>query len=282
MGLQELLNGPGLVLFEGAMGTQLERRGAPMGGVANLSHPEAVAAVHADYRNCGVDLLMTNTLTGNRIFTRDPDVDLHALNLAGVALARAAAGPLPVLGDIGSCGKLLKPFGPVTEEEAHGAFLEQARTLHEGGVDGFIVETMMDLREALVALRACREAGGLPVIVTLTFKTARNGGRTMMGNAAADSVRQLEGAGAAAVGANCGEITPHELAGVIGAMRAVTSLPILAKPNAGKPRVDQGRVIYDLPITDFVAGLQECVAAGATMIGGCCGTSPAYIAALKR
>lgn len=280
MKLNDLITGSRIVLFEGAMGTQLERRGAPMGGAANLSHPEAVAAVHADYRRCGCDLLMTNTLTGNRIFTREPGVDLRALNLAGVAIARAAAGAAPVLGDVGSCGKLLKPFGPVTEEEAHGAFLEQARILHEGGVDGFIVETMMDLREALIALKACREAADLPVIVTLTFKTARNGGRTMMGNAAADSVRQLEGAGAAAVGANCGEITPHELAGVIGAMRSVTSLPILAKPNAGKPRVDQGRVIYDLPIADFVAGLQECIAAGATLVGGCCGTSPDYIEAL--
>jgi len=281
MRLDELIRGPRIVLFEGAMGTELERRGAPMGGAANLSHPEAVAAVHADYRRCGIDLLMTNTLTGNRLFQRGRDVDLRALNLAGVALARAAAADLPVLGDIGSCGQLLKPFGPVAEEEAHAAFAEQARALHAGGVDGFIVETMMDLREALIALRACCEVVDLPVIVTLTFKTARNGGRTMLGHGAQDAARQLEAAGAAVIGANCGEITPHELAGVVGAMRAATSLPILAKPNAGRPRLEQGRTVYDLPVADFVAGLQGCIAAGATMIGGCCGTSPAYIAALK-
>lgn len=281
MNLRDLITGSRTVLFEGAMGTELERRGAPMGGAANLTHPDAVAAVHADYRRCGCDLLMTNTLTGNRIFVQGKGVDLQALNLKGAELARRAAGTAPVLGDMGSCGKLLKPFGPVTDDEAFAAFLEQARFLLEGGVDGFIIETMMDLREALIALRACREAGDLPVIVTLTFKTARNGGRTMLGNPAADSVRQLEAAGAAAVGANCGEVTPHELAGVIGAMRAATSLPILAKPNAGRPRVEQGRAVYDLPIADFVSGLQECIAAGATMVGGCCGTSPAYIEALS-
>lgn len=282
MTLSELLHGQRVVLFEGAMGTQLEQRGAPMGAAANLTHPAAVRAVHDSYIACGCDLLMTNTLTANRIFMHDPGSDLRELNLAGVRLARAAAGAAPVLGDLGSCGKLLQPFGPLTEADAHAAFLEQASTLAEGGVDGFIVETMTDIREAVCALRACRAAADLPVIVTLTYRTARDGGRTLMGNPTADCVRQLEAAGAAAVGANCGEIDPQELALIIGAMRALTSLPILAKPNAGKPRVEAGRLIYDLPTAEFVAGIGECIRNGATMVGGCCGTSPEYISALAR
>jgi methionine synthase I (cobalamin-dependent) len=225
---------------------------------------------------------MSNTLTANRIFTHGPDSDLRELNLAGVRLARAAAGTAPVLGDMGSCGKLLQPFGPLTEAEAHAAFLEQAQLLAEGGVDGFIVETMTDIREAVCALRACRVAADLPVIVTLTYRTARDGGRTLMGNRTADCVRQLEAAGAAAVGANCGEIDPLELAAIIAAMRALTSLPILAKPNAGKPRVESGRLIYDLPVAEFVDGQSACIRSGATLVGGCCGTSPEYIAALAR
>lgn len=281
MKLKELIQGPRIVLFEGAMGTELEHRGAPMGVAANLSHADAVRAVHAAYRASGCDLLMTNTLTGNRIFSHDPDVDPRALNLAGVALAREAAGAdAPVLGDLGSCGKLLKPFGPLTEDDARVAFAEQAGILAEGGVDGFVVETMTDIREAICALRACREVAELPVIVTLTFKTPRNGGRTLMGNATQDCVSQLEAAGASAVGANCGEIDPHELAEIVAAMRAVTTLPILAKPNAGKPRIESGKLIYDLPIERFVNGLESCMQAGATMIGGCCGTTPDYIRAL--
>jgi hypothetical protein len=177
MDFTALIQNPVPVLFEGAMGTELERRGATMGGKSNLSHPDTVLAIHRDYQRCGCAVLMTNTLTMNRVLLwSDPDaVDIRAVNLAGARLAREVAGADGyVLGNIGSTGKLLKPYGPLDESEASAAFAEQAGLLREGGVNGFIIETMMDLREAVCALTACRAYPELPVLVTIAFKTAKN------------------------------------------------------------------------------------------------------------
>ncbi len=268
------------VLLDGAMGTQLAAAGLEMGGQNCLSHPEVVLAVHRAYAGIGCDLLIANTLTMNRISieTHGVGVDVREVNLAGARLARSAARPGQyILGDVSSTGQLLEPYGDYTEEQFYAAFREQAETLAAGGVDGFIVETMIDLREALCALRACRDAAPLPVLVTLSFQTAANGGRTVMGNAAADAAVALAEAGAAAVGANCGELSPSEVAAIIGIMRRRVDLPLIAQPNAGKPRLEGDRTVYGMSPQDFADGIKECIAAGADLVGGCCGTSPEHI-----
>ena len=222
------------------MGTQLGEAGLEMGGQTNITHPEAVLAVHQRYADCGVDLLITNTLTMNRvnIESHNVGVDVREVNLAGARLAKAAARDGQyVLGDMSSTGKMLKPYGPLSEDDAYAAFREQAAILAEGGVDGFIIETMFDLREALCALRAAKEAGDLPIIASIAFNTVGNGGRTVMGNTARDCAQALTEAGACAVGANCGSLDPLELAEIVSMMRAATSLPIVAQPNAGKGRL---------------------------------------------
>jgi 5-methyltetrahydrofolate--homocysteine methyltransferase len=288
MTLADLLASERKVIFlDGAMGTQLGRAGLEMGGQTNLTHPEAVLAVHRSYAACGIDLLITNTLTMNRanIESHNLQVDVREVNLAGVRLAKQAAGPDQyVLGDMSSTGKLLKPFGPLSEEEAYAAFREQAALLAEGGVDGFIIETMFDLREAVCAVRAAREAADLPVIASIAFNTAANEGRTVMGDRAADCARALAEAGACAVGANCGAVDPHEMAGIISVMREAlaqeaVAVDLIAQPNAGKGRMVDKQLVFDMTPEAFAAGLVECVAAGARLVGGCCGTSPDHIRA---
>jgi 5-methyltetrahydrofolate--homocysteine methyltransferase len=284
MNLLELLTSDRKTIFlDGAMGTQLGAAGLEMGGPTNLTHPEAVLDVHKRYSECGVDLLITNTLTMNRVNVESHNVgvDVRDVNLAGARLAKAAAHDGQyVLGDMSSTGKMLKPYGPLSEDDAYAAFREQAAILAEGGVDGLIIETMFDLREALCALRAAQEAGDLPIVASIAFNTVSNGGRTVMGDTASDCAQALAEAGACAVGANCGSLDPLELAEIVSMMRVATSLPIVAQPNAGRGRLVDKRLVFDMSPAHFAAGVEECARAGARIVGGCCGTSPAHIAAM--
>jgi 5-methyltetrahydrofolate--homocysteine methyltransferase len=284
MSILDLLNSPRKAIFlDGAMGTQLGQAGLEMGGHTNVTHPDAVLAVHKRYAACGVDFLITNTLTMNRanLESHNVGVDVREVNLAGVRLAKEAAGAGQyVLGDMSSTGKMLKPYGQLSEDDASAAFKEQAEILAEGGVDGLIVETMFDLREALCAVRAAREACDLPIFASIAFNTAGNEGRTVMGNTARQCAEALTEAGARAAGANCGAVDPLEVAQLVAMMREATSLPIIAQPNAGKGRLVEGDLVFDLSPADFAAGVEECVRAGARLVGGCCGTSPDHIKAM--
>jgi len=181
---------------------------------------------------------------------------------------------------MGSTGKMLEPYGDLAREAALKAFQEQAGILAEGGVDGLIIETMFDLKEALCALEACKAATDLPVVVSMAFSTTDNGGRTIMGNAARDCAQALSEAGASAVGANCGDLDPFQMAEIVSMMRDATSLPVLVQPNAGKPRLVEKETVFDMSPPDFAEGVYQCVEAGARLVGGCCGTSPSHIRAL--
>lgn len=271
------------ILIDGAMGTQLAEAGLEMGGQSSVLHPEAVLAIHQKYLECGADIVITNTLTMNRVFieTHKVDVDVREVNLAGAKLAKKSVrGSQYILGDIGSTGKLLKPYGNLSIEDADKAFQEQASILADGGVDGFIIETMFDLQEALCALRACKKVADLPVIVSMAFNIVKNGGRTIMGNSAQECAQALTEAGASVVGANCGNIDPFQMSEIVSKMIEVTALPIIAQPNAGKPRIINKQTVFDMTPSDFALGLSKCVKAGARLIGGCCGTSPDHIQAI--
>jgi 5-methyltetrahydrofolate--homocysteine methyltransferase len=285
MNLSELLSDKERVVFvDGAMGTQLAQAGAEMGGQCNISNPDAVLAVHRKYVESGADLIITNTFTMNRVNVESHGiaVDVREVNLAGASLARRAAGTDHcVLGDMGSTGKMLKPHGDLTEEAAYIAYKEQAAILIEGGVDGLIVETMFDLREALCALRACKEVGDVPVIVSMTFNTLKNGGRTVMGDSARDCAAALTSGGASAIGTNCGGLDPREVAQIISWMKEVSPLPLVAQPNAGSPKLVGKETVFDMSPADFASGTRACAEAGARVLGGCCGTSPAHIKALR-
>jgi 5-methyltetrahydrofolate--homocysteine methyltransferase len=275
----------GLILLDGGMGTELAKAGLEMGGQNSLTHPEAVSEVHRQYVDCGIHLLLTNTLTMNRAYieSHHVEVDVRQVNLAGARLARAAVREGQyVLGNLTSTGRMLQPLGDLSEAEAYDAYHEQASILAEGGVDGLIIETMFDLREALCALRACKKAADLPILVSMAFSTPARGGRTIMGNSARDCAAALADAGATVVGSNCGDLDPLQQAEIVAAMHAACSLPILVEPNAGKPHLLAGETHFEMTPEDFVTGMQRCIDAGARLVGGCCGTSPAHIRLLAE
>jgi 5-methyltetrahydrofolate--homocysteine methyltransferase len=285
MDLSKFLKSQDIVLLDGAMGTELDKRGLTASGRGNLDAPDAVLKIHREYARCGCHALTTNTLTMNRIYieTHNVGVDVRDVNRAGAELARRiAADNQYVLGDISSTGQLLEPYGSYKESQFYDAFIEQADILAEAGVDGFIIETMFDLREALCALRACKENFELPVIVSMAFATEEKGGRTMMGNSAEDCAVQLAEAGADAVGANCGSIDPAGMAAVVSIIKSGTRLPLLAQPNAGKPKLVGDRTLFEMTPAAFAAGIGACVHAGANIVGGCCGTTPEHTRAVAE
>ncbi|MHC4148005.1 MAG: homocysteine S-methyltransferase family protein [Planctomycetota bacterium] len=283
MNLSALLNNRKTILLDGAMGTQLDKRGLMSRGRNNLDAPEAVLEIHREYARCGCDALTTNTLTMNRIYieTHNVGVEVRDVNRAGAELAsQAAENHQYVLGDISSTGQLLEPYGTYKESQFYDAFKEQAEVLAEAGVDGFIIETMFDLREAMCALRACKDSFSLPVIVSIAFKTETKGGRTIMGNSAEDCAKSLMDAGADVIGANCGDIGPSQMAVVVSLLKSVTALPVLAQPNAGKPKLVEEKTVFEMAPAAFAAGVAECLRAGAQLVGGCCGTTPEHIRAV--
>lgn len=275
-----------IMLFDGGMGSLLASKGLALSGPANLfTNPQAVVEAHREYVDAGSDCIISNTFTLNEIYMKkqiEEGFDIDEANRLGARLAREAAGSeVFVFGDISSTGVMLKPLGPGEPDEFYQAYLRQAVALAEGGVDGFIIETIFDLAEAMLALKACRDAADLPVIVSLTFSTVKRGGRTIMGNKAIDCAQAAKEAGACAVGANCGDLSPLELAEVMASMKEA-GLPLIVQPNAGKPIYEDGVTCYGMSPEDFAAGVKECIAAGAQLLGGCCGTTPDHIRALKH
>ena len=273
------------VLLDGAMGTELDKHGLVSQSHNNLTNPEVVLEIHRAYAESGCHVLITNTLTMNRIYieTHHLNIGVEEVNQAGVELARQATGENQyVLGDISSTGQFLEPYGSYKESEFYDAFKEQAGILAEARVDGFIIETMFDLQEALCALRACKDEFSLPVIVSMAFNTETKGGRTIMGNSAEECATKLTDSGADVIGANCGDLNPSQMAVVVSILRSATSLPILAQPNAGKPKLVNNRTLFDMDPKDFATGIAKCLDAGAHLVGGCCGTSPEHIRALAN
>jgi len=283
MQFSKVLENDRIILLDGAIGTELDKRGLMGRAGNNLDAPETVLEIQREYAACGCDALTTNTLTMNRIYieTHDLGVSVRDVNKAGVKLARQAAGKdRYVLGDISSTGQLLEPYGTYKESQFYDAFREQAGILAESGVDGFIIETVFDLREAMCALRACKDNFSLPVIVSIAFKTEEKGGRTMMGDSAEQCARSLTDAGADVIGANCGDLDPTQMAVVVSFLKSATTLPVLAQPNAGRPKLVEGKTVFEMAPASFAAGIAECLGAGARLVGGCCGTSPEHIRAV--
>ncbi len=283
MDLKETLKDNKILLLDGAIGTELDKHGLMGRGRNNIDRPEVVLDIHREYVRCGCDAITTNTLTMNRIFieTHNVDVEVEKVNRAGVKLAKEAAGDKCfVLGDISSTGQMLEPYGTYSESQFYDNFKEQAAILAEAGVDGFIIETVFDLREALCALGACKENFSLPIIVTIAFKTEANGGRTIMGNSASQCAIQLAEAGADVVGANCGELDPIQMAEVISTIKSEVTVPVIAQPNAGKPKLVGDKTIFEMEPKAFSEGITKCIEAGAGIVGGCCGTTPEHIEAV--
>ena len=283
--LLEQLRARGTIITDGAWGTQLQARGLGLGEFPdawNLTHPDRVAGVARDYVEAGSHLILTNTFGSNRIRLAD-----HAaadkvvdINRRGVEISReAAAGRALVFASIGPTGKLLLS-GDVSPEEMQAAFAEQAKALAEGGADGLVVETMSDLEEAKLAVSAARRTG-LPVVACVVFDSGKNKDRTMMGNTPEQVAEALTEAGADVIGANCGQ----GIAGFVSIcqrLHAATPLPVWIKANAGLPVMVEGKAQYNATPEEFASYVPQLVAAGASFVGGCCGTRPEFISAVAR
>jgi len=271
-----------ILILDGAMGTELQKRGLPAGVCPEawcLANPAAVAEIHTAYREAGADIVYTATFGANRIKMGGYGLEnVRETNRDLAALAKRAVGAKGfVAGDIGSTGHFVEPFGDLAFEEAVAVFREQAEGLLEGGVDCFVIETMMDIQEARAALIAVRELCDHFTIVTMTYEKH---GRTLNGTDPLTALVTLQGLGADAVGCNC-SLGPDAMLGMIAAMKPHARVPLVAKPNAGLPRLVGEETVFDLDTAAFAAFGGRFAAAGVNLLGGCCGTTPAHIAALR-
>ena len=270
-----------ILILDGAMGTELHKRGLPSGVCPEawcLSHPEAVGEIHAAYREAGADIVYTSTFGANRLkMGQFALTNVRETNRSLAEIAVKAAGGGLVAGDIGPTGHFVQPFGDLPFEDSVALFREQAQGLLEGGVDLFVIETMMDIQEARAALIAVREISDLFCMVTMTYETH---GRTLNGTDPVSALVTLQSLGANSVGCNC-SAGPEGMLGLIAAMKSYATVPLAAKPNAGLPKLVGDATVFDLDAAGFAGFGGPLAAAGANLIGGCCGTTPAHIRALR-
>lgn len=273
------------ILLDGATGSNLQKQGMPTGVCPEqwiLEHREIMIALQRAFIDAGTRIVYAPTFTANRIKLKEYGLEsqIRRMNLELVALSKEAAGERAyVAGDLTMTGEQLAPMGRLDFEDLVDIYKEQIRLLAEAGVDLLVVETMMSLQETRAALIAAKEVCDLPVMATMTFEAD---GRSLYGTDAATAAIVLESLGADAVGANC-STGPDKMADVIRTMASVTTVPIIAKPNAGLPSLDgDGNTVYDMGPEEFGIGMRSLVEAGASIVGGCCGTTPEHIRALCR
>ncbi len=274
-----------VLLCDGAMGTQLDARGLAPGECHeqwNVLHPEIVERIHASYVEAGAEAILTNSLGGNRWCLERYGLGdkVGELNSAAVKVARSAAGEERyVLGDVGPTAELVFPLGNKKEEEFVEVFKEQLSFLAKGA-DAIIIQTMTALEELVAAVRAAKESG-LPVLGSLSFQpdVRGKGFRTIMGVGIERMVRRLEDEGVDGLGANCGSVDIADMVEIVRQMRELTSLPLLAEANAGKPRIAGEETVFDQTPERMANYVPALVEAGANIIGGCCGTTPEHIRA---
>lgn len=280
------------LLADGAMGTQLMSAGLEQGGCGeawNLTHPERVLTIQRRYAEAGSDCLLTNTFGGSRIMLERHGhaADLVEINKAGVAIARAAFGGRPgfVIGDIGPFGGLLEPYGPFTEDEVRRAFEEQAAALVDAGADAVIIETQTALEELLLGIHAARAAGAPCIIGSMAYDITLDGStfRTMMGIDPERAAEFMEEHGAHVLALNCGtRMDMGRAREAAERYRRVSSLPIMAQPNAGQPKLVEMTIVYDETPEQMVGGVAPLVEAGVRIVGACCGSTPEHIRAFRQ
>ncbi len=292
--LQELLARQGYLLADGAMGTELFALGLQSGDAPelwNVDRPELVHSVHERYLDAGCDIVLTNSFGGThfRMALHRLEDRVEELNAAAARVARSAVDardrPAFVAGSMGPTGELLEPMGSMTPETCEAAFAEQARGLAAGGADVLWIETMSSLAEVVAAVRGARSVSDLPVVATMSFDTA---GRTMMGVTGEDLAAGLAELGLTGIGANCGNNIADTEAAVLAIRRALDGKPpadtpqaptlVVSKANAGIPEWTAGALHYDGTPEIMAAHAHRLRAAGVSIIGACCGSTPTHLA----
>ncbi len=272
-----------IVILDGAAATELQKRGMPAGVCPEewcLKNPEVITSIHSDYVSAGADIIYTCTFGANRIKLAQYGIgNVSEVNRKLASLAKKGAGKKALIaGDIGPTGKFVQPFGKLEFDEAVDIFKEQVRGLIKGGVDLFVIETMMDIQEARAALIAVRELSDKFTIVTMTYEKS---GRTLNGVDPLSALITLQSLGASALGSNC-STGPAAMLDIIKKIKPYATVPLVAKPNAGIPKLIGGKTTFDMGPQAFASFGPKFALAGVNMLGGCCGTTPAYISELKK
>ena len=283
--LQRLASGE-VLIADGATGTMLLEAGLPTGTPGEawiLERPEEIMKLHRAYVEAGSQIILTTTFGGTRARLKAAGLEVQEaeINRRAAELARqVAGGDLYVGGDIGPTGELMVPLGPLTYEAAVELFAEQAQALAAGGADCIYIETMSDLNEAKAAVEGARQGCDLPVFCTFSFDTH---GRTSMGVSPTQAAQAMAALGVPAIGANCGH-APEEVLDILPQMRQAApdaeAIALIAKPNAGLPRMIKRQVVYDATPERMAELARRYVELGARIVGACCGSSPAHIAAI--
>ncbi len=271
-------------ILDGATGTELQKRGMPAGVCPELwaiENPRALSEIQEAYAEAGSDIIYTCTFGGNRVKLDefglgDRTIEMNK-RLAEIS-RQAAGGKCLVAGDLASTGRFLRPLGDMAFEECVNVYKEQVKGLLEGGVDLFVIETMLDIQEARAALIAVKESCGLPVCVSMSFDESK---RTLTGTDPVTALITLQSLGADAVGCNC-STGPELMLEIISMMKPYARIPLMAKPNAGLPRLVDGSTVFDMGAEEFGTYAEDFIRAGASLLGGCCGTSPEYIKELRQ
>lgn len=290
----ERLKEPGVLVCDGAMGTMLHAMGLAPGECPeqwNLDQAEKVGSIAADYYAAGSDIVETNSFGGTcfklehyfkGLSFEELTEKVLVINRKAVEIARSKAGEGQfVFGSVGPTGQMLPPLGTVSEEAMLAGFSCQIKGLAEGGAHAICIETMSSIEEAEIALRAARNTCDLPVVVTFTFeKTPKNEYRTMMGVTPQRFAEHFTAAGADVIGSNCGNGI-QGMVEICRELKTATDLPIMVQANAGLPVLEGGNTVFKETPEDMAAQVGDLVKNGARIIGGCCGTTPAHIAAMK-
>lgn len=276
-----------ILVTDGAMGTMLFERGLRPGMSPEsvlLTQPETVQEVSREFLAAGADILHTNTFGGSPLKLAEYGLDdkTEEINLTAAEILReAAAGKAIVAGSCGPSGRFMEPYGEIPEAEMRQNFRRQVKALVEGGIDVLTVETMMDVREATVAIEAAKEiAPDMVVMACMTFEETSRGFYTVMGNSIEESAKLLEQAGADVLGSNCGDGI-EKMVKIAKVMTGVTSLPVIIQSNAGKPEAGRNGLIYPESPEFFAEHVSVLIESGVSIIGGCCGTTPQHIRAIR-
>lgn len=282
----ERLQSSEILILDGATGTNLQRRGLPVGTPSDIwvkDNPEAVAQLHRDFLAAGSDILLTNTFGSSRLHLRQAGLEdrFEENNRLAVAiLSEVVKGTSTlVAGSMGPLGEMLQPYGTLSESDAQHEYAEQARLLSDAGVDVLVIETQFDLNEAKAAIHGAHSVTDLPVVCSFSYD---RGTRSMMGVKPSQMGRELADEGLAALGINCGRSLEDNLK-ALHELQQATALPLWFKPNAGLPKTDEaGNLYYDVTPEIIAAQVPLWIEAGARLVGGCCGTSPEHLQAIAQ
>ncbi len=273
-----------VLVLDGATGTNLQARGLESGQLSEswvLDHPERILQLHQDFIQAGANVILTCTFNGNRYRLQHADLQDKADEInrkaAGLAKQAAEGKSVFVAGSLGPTGLMLAPLGTLDPADAEASYAAQAESLSAAGVDILVIETQFDIGEAVAAVKGVRSVSSLPLVVSFSYD---RGARTMMGVKPVQAAAEMEKLQIDILGINCGRSLEENLKALI-ELRSVTSLPVWFKPNAGLPHVDDtGKTVYDVSPQSMGENVPAWLEAGASLVGGCCGTSPEHLAAI--